>query len=197
MLRAPIWIRSTFSLNTSRYCGDMSSVTIGRPTSSFTAQRMSSPSSPSPWKEYGLVLGLKAPPRRRLAPDSLAAFATSSTCSKDSTEQGPAISPRCPPPIFTPDTSITESSGWNARLASLYGSWTCMTLSTLLSTSNRRGSIRVVSPIQPMIVISVPRTTCVSSPRLFTRFSTRDIFSSVVWGFNTIIIFFSPPVFVN
>src|SRR5699024_12720932 len=38
------------------------------PVSSLTAHRMSRPSSPSPWKEYGLVRGLNAPPRSMVAP---------------------------------------------------------------------------------------------------------------------------------
>ena len=44
-----------------------------------------------PWKEYGEVRGLKAPPRRIVAPASLQAIAVSITCSGVSTEQGPAI----------------------------------------------------------------------------------------------------------
>ena len=44
-----------------------------------------------PWKEYGEVRGLKAPPRRIVAPAALQAFAVSNTCSGVSMEQGPAI----------------------------------------------------------------------------------------------------------
>ena len=44
-----------------------------------------------PWKEYGEVRGLKAPPRRMPAPAAFTAFATSMTCSGVSTEQGPAM----------------------------------------------------------------------------------------------------------
>ena len=75
-----------------------------------------------PWKEYGEVRGLNAPPRRIVAPASLQAFAVSITCSGVSTEQGPAITAKWPPPINTPPTLITESSGWNLRFAFLYGS---------------------------------------------------------------------------
>ena len=39
-------------------------------------------------------------------------------------EHGPAMTAKCPPPILTPPTSITESSGWKALFASLYGSET-------------------------------------------------------------------------
>ena len=44
-----------------------------------------------PWKEYGDVRGLKAPPRRIVAPASLHAWQDASTCSGVSTEHGPAI----------------------------------------------------------------------------------------------------------
>ena len=71
------------------------------------------------------------------------------------------------------------------------------TLSTELSTSKSRGSISVVSPIHPMIVISVPRTMCVSSPRFLTIFSTRVIVSSVECGFSTIIIKMPPCIMKN
>ena len=108
-----------FSLNTSRYSADINSVTIGSPVAAFASQRIFRPSRPSPWNEYGLVRGLKAPPRSMLAPEAFAAFAISRTWSTDSTEQGPAISARLSPPTLTPDTSMMELSGWKARLANL------------------------------------------------------------------------------
>ena len=37
--------------------------------------------------------------------------ATSRICVSDSTEQGPAMIAKLPPPILTPEISITESSG--------------------------------------------------------------------------------------
>ena len=75
-----------------------------------------------PWKEYGEVRGLKAPPRRMVAPASLTALAVANTCSGVSTEQGPAMIAKWPPPIFTPLTSTMVSSGWNLRFAFLNGS---------------------------------------------------------------------------
>ena len=59
------------------------------------------PSSPSPWKLYGELRGLKAPPRRIFAPARLTAAAVASTCSSVSAEHGPAITMTSSPPIRT------------------------------------------------------------------------------------------------
>ena len=83
-----------------------------------------------PWKAYGLVRGLKAPPRSRLAPAACTAPAMVSIRSALSTAQGPAIIARWPPPIFTPATSTTLGSGCASRLASLYGGSTGITSAT-------------------------------------------------------------------
>src|SRR2546422_1571001 len=58
----------------------MTSVTTGSPVSRLASARYLSPSSSSPWKEYGDVRGLKAPPRKTRAPAALTFAATSSTC---------------------------------------------------------------------------------------------------------------------
>ena len=63
--------------------------------------------------------GLKAPPRSRAAPERFTSLATSTICSSDSTEQGPAMTEKLPPPIRALPTSTTVSSGWNLRLAFL------------------------------------------------------------------------------
>ncbi len=55
-----------------------------------------------PWKLYGLVRGLNAPPRRMLAPARRTRSATSNSSASPSIAHGPAITARCPPPIFTP-----------------------------------------------------------------------------------------------
>ena len=94
MLRAPIWITSATSTTASTCRGSISSVTTGRPVSSLASRRIVSASSPSPWKVYGEVRGLKAPPRSIVAPASATARAVSSVCSRYSTVHGPAISPK-------------------------------------------------------------------------------------------------------
>ena len=48
--------------------GAMTSVTIARPVTSRAVASILRPSSLCPWKLYGLVLGLKAPPLRPVAP---------------------------------------------------------------------------------------------------------------------------------
>src|SRR2546422_6656424 len=99
----------------------MTSVTTGSPVSRLASARYLSPSSSSPWKEYGDVRGLKAPPRKTRAPAALTFAATSSTCPRDSTEHGPAITTISLPPIRTPSTGITVASRRTSRLASLKG----------------------------------------------------------------------------
>ncbi len=47
------------------------------------------PSTPKPWKSYGDVRGLNAPPRINFSPLACKFLATASTCSNDSTEHGP------------------------------------------------------------------------------------------------------------
>ena len=78
-----------------------------------------SPSSPRPWKLYGELRGLKAPPRRTFAPARLTAEAAASTCSSVSAEHGPAITMTSSPPTRRSPTAMTLFSDLNVRLASL------------------------------------------------------------------------------
>ena len=94
MLRAPIWITSAASTTASTWRGSMSSVTSGSPVSARASFKITSASSPSPWKAYGDVRGLKAPPRSIVTPSALTQRAVSSVCSRDSTGQGPAMKPK-------------------------------------------------------------------------------------------------------
>ena len=94
-------------------------MTTGRPVASRASARMRSPSSPSPWKEYGLVRGLKAPPRRMCAPAALMARATMRVCSIDSTAQGPATIVSSRPPTGTSPTLTMLSSVFTSRETSL------------------------------------------------------------------------------
>jgi hypothetical protein len=91
MLRAPTWMTSTDSANSSASWAEVISLTTGSPVSSRAARRIASPSMPSPWKAKGEVRGLKAPPRSMDAPAAATARATPSVCSRDSTVHGPAI----------------------------------------------------------------------------------------------------------
>ena len=106
--------------------------------------------------EYGDVLGLKAPPRSILAPAAFTDRATSKICSSDSTEQGPAITWKYPPPSFCSPISITVSSGWNLRLAFLYGSDTRFTSSTNSLERINPISTLLVSPTKPKMVVIEP-----------------------------------------
>ena len=64
-------------MNSSKYSVSINSDTIGSPVASLAATRISNPDDPIPWKAYGDVLGLNAPPLNRLAPAALAALASS------------------------------------------------------------------------------------------------------------------------
>ena len=90
---------------------------IGRPVCSRASASSSRPFSPSPWKLYGEVRGLNAPPRMIRAPAALTAWAVSSTCSRLSTEQGPAMTTSSLPPISTSPTLTMVSVGLKSRLA--------------------------------------------------------------------------------
>ena len=65
---------------------------------------------------------MKAPPLKIDAPEAFTFWAISMIWSWFSTEQGPAIIWKLPPPIFMPFTSMIESSVWNFLLAFLKGS---------------------------------------------------------------------------
>ena len=62
--------------------------------------------------------------------NALTAEAMPHTCSRLSTEQGPAITAKPPPPMLTLPTDMTLSSGWESLPASLYGAVTALTDST-------------------------------------------------------------------
>ena len=105
----------------STWLGSITSVITGRPVCSRASARWRSPSTPRPWKLYGLVRGLNAPPRRIVAPAAVTASAVSNSWSRLSTEHGPAIIVSEPSPITASSTRMTVSSGWNSRLVSLNG----------------------------------------------------------------------------
>ena len=151
MFLAPTWITSTSS-KSGKSMIFMSSVTIGRPVSRRATFRYSKPVAFSPAKSYGDVRGLNAPPRMSCAPAALTAFATVTICSSDSTEQGPAIMTKLPPPTLTSPMLTTISSGWNLRLQHLKGSVTRLTESTISRLSTKSMSTLLVSPIRPTMV---------------------------------------------
>ena len=79
------------------------------------------PSLPIPWKAYGEVLGLNAPPRKPLAPLRFTAWAIVFKDSLSSTAQGPAqINNGLFPPILILRIDITLSFGWFTRETNLY-----------------------------------------------------------------------------
>ena len=123
MLRVPICSMSACSATTGTSRASTTSVTIGRPVASRVSTRISRPSRPRPWKAYGEVRGLKAPPRSRVAPAARAMCAASSVCAAVSTAHGPAMNVNVSGPIGTwwpgGPTQTVERSGWCCRLTSL------------------------------------------------------------------------------
>ena len=63
--------------------------------------------------------GLKAPPRRAVAPAAFTARADSKICCSLSTLHGPAMTPQVPPPTVSEPTVIADGSGFVSRLAIL------------------------------------------------------------------------------
>ena len=57
------------------------------------------PSSPRPWKLYGELRGLNAPPRSTFAPARFTAAAVACTCCSFSAEHGPAMTMTSSPPM--------------------------------------------------------------------------------------------------
>jgi hypothetical protein len=119
MLRAPIWSTSAVSTTSSTWRGSTTSVVNGSPVTSRASARIARPSDPRPWKLYGDVRGLKAPPRSMVAPAAATARQLSMVCSRDSTVHGPAMRPKWFPPRRRPPTWMTVGSGVESEDTSL------------------------------------------------------------------------------
>ena len=151
----------------------MTSVTIASPVSSRAAARCLRPSSPMPWKLYGFVRGLNAPPRRPTAPASFIRCAISMICSRPSTEHGPAMTGICLPPMVAPFPSgTTVLPGRPSRLARLYGLRIGTTRSTASIASKADWSLNRSSPTTATTVRSSPTITLSLSPMSRTCWMT-------------------------
>jgi hypothetical protein len=102
MLRAPIWKTSKYSSAISKSAGLTISLTTFKSYLSLVFLSIFNPSTPNPWKSYGDVRGLKAPPLINFSPLACKSAATASTCSCDSTEHGPKTNDLLPSPIIPP-----------------------------------------------------------------------------------------------
>ena len=162
---------------------------------SAASRSMRSPSSPRPWKLYGELRGLNAPPRKIFAPAFFTAAAAGvNTCSSFSAEQGPAITMTSSPPMRTSSMVTTVPSGLNVRLASLYGSVIRRTSCTPSMTSINAGST-LCAPTTPRTDRFTPVERCTSMPcstRLATTFS---ICASVARSSMTTTMTICPPLF--
>ena len=121
MLRAPIWITSAYCSTSSSDSLSSASVTIFSANFSRTSAIICKPSSPRPWKAYGEVRGLYAPPRKNCAPARATRSATAKLCSRLSIEHGPAMiaSPGPPNVASVPANRTTVFSCLTSRLTSL------------------------------------------------------------------------------
>jgi len=139
---------------------------------------------------------LNAPPRHRCAPAALTSFAIWQTWSSLSTEQGPAIIWKFPPPIFTSPLGdgmlIIVSLGWNFLFAFLYGSCTRFTSSTISRAFIRSVSTVEVSPRSPRMVVFEPWLKFISRFMLFNQDMRLSSCFFSGFSFNTIIIIDSP-----
>ncbi len=123
---------------------------------------------------------MNAPPRNTVAPTPFTLWATSKSCSRDSTEHGPAITTTRGPPTTTSSTTTRVGSARISRLASLNGCRIGATLSTHSSDSSaRRRSLARSSPIAPTTVRSSPRIVWARYPIASMRRQTSAISSSL------------------
>ena len=185
MLRAPIWSTSANSTTASTSRGSISSVTIGRPVSSRASARISSASSPSPWKAYGEVRGLKAPPRS-IVPPRRRRRAPSRASARGLDRAGPGDEAEVPPPIRA---RAPRSRSGRARAR---GTPAC-TASGWQHLLDARRSPRAAapasssrSPIAPITVASRPGVTRAAQPASSRRATTSSTCSAVACPLITI-----------
>src|SRR5688572_16063090 len=143
-----------------------------------------SPCSPRPWKLYGELRGLNAPPRRIFAPARRTAAAVAITCSSVSAEHGPAIMITSSPPIRTSSIVTIVSSGLKVRLARLYGSEMRSTSCTPSRISMSSFST-LCAPTTPSTVRVAPEDRCTSMPSSISLAMTESICASVARSFMT------------
>jgi hypothetical protein len=122
MLRAPTWKQSMYSqhrlnLRDLHHLGDdQQPILIGGLAHDLQAFQ------PMPWKLYGELRGLNAPPRKTARRPLPPACALSRIWSRLSTEHGPDMNTISSPPTTSPFGNVIRvPSGRNPRPASLYG----------------------------------------------------------------------------
>jgi hypothetical protein len=95
----------------------ITSLIVGMPVARPASASSSAPSQPMPWNEYGLLRGLKTPPRSMTAPAARTAFAVSMTWSRDSTAHGPPTTTNSPSPTVIAPTLMRLPAGCAVRAA--------------------------------------------------------------------------------
>ena len=102
--------------------------------------------------------------------------------------------PSLPPPMTDPfPRSITVSSGWNLRLAFLYGSCTRLTLCTISWAAMDSMSTAEVSPSRPSTVECSPYQALTFTLFSFSRSAEKSsTCRGVTPGLSTMIIRFGP-----
>src|SRR5216684_3896069 len=119
MLRAPTCSNATPSKAGSS-AASITSVTAASPWRRAASSSNCTPGAPRPWKAYGLVRGLNAPPRSTAHPSRATAAAAASICAALSTAQGPAMTTKERPPSSTPGSATRVPWGRRSRSASLW-----------------------------------------------------------------------------
>ena len=136
--------------------------------------------------------GLNAPPRRKVAPAAFTSSATPMIWLSVSTEHGPAISPKAPPPMAAGPAWMTVSSGWNLRLTALKGSDTRVTASTMSREAIMSISTVLVSPIRPRTVWNLPSETWTPRPWALSQWMRCSVRSGEAPGFKIAIMWIIP-----
>ena len=188
IFRVPTWSTSAYRATSGTCSGATTSVTMARPVASRASARNSRPCSARPWKAYGSVRGLNAPPRRPTAPASRTAAAISRRLARSSTAHGPAMSATRSAPTLPVPRGMTVGSGRASREAILYRARTGMTFSTPGATASRSADFNRSSPTHATTVRSVPWMTCGARPISSTRSITCRTCSGVALGCMTTIM---------
>ena len=137
MVRAPICTSSQCSATRATAASLVASETTARPNASATRRSSGRPSSPRPWKAYGEVRGLNAPPRSRRAPAWCAAAAAATRSGSFSTAHGPSIRVHSSPPTAMAPAGVSMVTGPRAADTRGLGSSAARIDSTASSAARR------------------------------------------------------------
>lgn len=118
VLHAGTHLDEVYVLEEGRCSVFMISVTMGEPVARQASEQVETLAA-HPLEGVGGSAGLERTAAQQGSTGCLDALGAIGDLLSLSMLQGPAMTAKLPPPIFTPSTSMTLSSGWNLRLAFL------------------------------------------------------------------------------